>query len=314
MPLGLGLRVVRLKGGDPFLFGRGGEEAEALRAAGLAYEVVPGVTAALGASACAGIPLTHRLEASAVALVTGHEQPGKPESLLDWPGLSRFPGTLVVYMGLLRLPAIVGTLLQHGKDPNTPAAAIRWGTTSQPTNRDSLPWTSCRTPCNPLGSALPTLVIIGPVVALRDRLAWFEQRPLFGRHVVVTRPREQAIDLVRPLEEMGATVSILPTVEILPLLDFSLLDQTLARLDAYDWLVFTSANGVKAFVKRLRHIGKDLRALGRLSLAAIGPVTAATLESYHLTPDLVPSEYRSESLAEALRETCARTACFAGPR
>ncbi len=296
-----GLRVVRLKGGDPFLFGRGGEEAEALRQAGIPYEVVPGVTAALGAAACAGIPLTHRLESSGVALVTGHEQPGKPEPAIDWSALARFPGTLVIYMGLVRLPQIVAALVSSAKDPTTPAAAIQRGSTSgQRTVTASL--ADLPAAVQAAGLSSPTLVIIGAVVAFRDRLAWFEDRPLFGKHVLVTRPRHQAGDLVRPLEELGATVSCLPLVEIRELADYSTLDAVLDRLARYRWLVFTSVNGVHAFLRRLRQRGKDLRALGGLSLAAIGPATADALRSYHLEPDLVPEEYRSESLAAALRE------------
>jgi uroporphyrinogen III methyltransferase/synthase len=296
-----GLRVVRLKGGDPFLFGRGGEEAEALRQAGIPFEVVPGVTAGLGATACAGIPVTHRLLASAVALVAGHEDLGKEESAVDWAGLARFPGTLVVYMGLRRLSGIVGQLLEHGKAPDTPAAAIHWGTTSrQRTVTASLAQLPGAVTAAGLGS--PTLFVIGPVVAFREQLAWFEGRPLFGRRVLVTRPREQAGDMVGQLEELGADVAVLPAVEVRDLADYSVLDRTLRKLERYQWLVFTSANGVHAFVRRLRHVGRDLRALGGLSLAAIGPATADALRGYHLEPDLVPAEYRSESLAEALRE------------
>jgi uroporphyrinogen III methyltransferase/synthase len=296
-----GLRVVRLKGGDPFLFARGGEEAEALRQAGLSYEVVPGVTAALGASACAGIPLTHRLHASAVALVTGHERPDKPESGLDWAALARFPGTLVIYMGMARLAAITQLLIEHGKPPATPAAAVHWAATSKQRVVEScladLPADVQRA-----GLTAPSLVILGEVVALRSELAWFEQRPLFGRHVLVTRPRHQAEALVHRLEELGAAVSILPAVEVREPDDWGPVDRALADLASYRWLVFTSANGVHSLIRRLRQTGRDLRSLGPLSLAAIGPATADALREYHLEPDLVPPEYRSESLAAALRE------------
>jgi len=296
-----GLRVVRLKGGDPFLFGRGGEEAEALRQAGLPFEVVPGVTAALGAAACAGIPLTHRLEASAVALVAGHEQLDKSDSSLDWNALARFPGTLVVYMGLLRLPTIVRTLLDNGKDPATPAAAIEQGSTS--TQRTlTAPLHELPAGVHAAGFRSPTLVVIGSVVDFRERLAWFEQRPLFGKHVLVTRPHAQAGAMVAALEELGATVSVLPMVEIRDLADYSEVDQAIARLHLYQWLVFTSVNGVEAFLRRLRQQGRDLRALGSLKLAAIGPATAEALRAHWLEPDLVPNEYRAESLAAALRE------------
>jgi uroporphyrinogen III methyltransferase/synthase len=296
-----GLCVVRLKGGDPFVFGRGGEEAEALRAAGIGYEVVPGVTAALGASACAGIPLTHRLYASAVALVTGHEQPGKVGARLDWSALARFPGTLVFYMGVSRLPDIVQALVENGKPGDTPAAAVHWGGTARQRTVEA-PLGELPAAVSQAGLSAPALVLVGEVVRLRAGLAWFEGRPLFGKRVLVTRPRHQAGDLVRRLEELGALVSVLPTVDIEELRDWSALDGVLGRLGSYHWLVFTSANGVHAFVRRLRQTGRDLRALGPLRLAVIGPATAEVLRSYHLEPDLVPEVFNSEALAEALAE------------
>jgi uroporphyrinogen III methyltransferase/synthase len=296
-----GLRVVRLKGGDPFLFARGGEEAEALRQAGLTFEVVPGVTAALGAAACAAIPLTHRLHSSAVAFVTGHEKPGKPETALDWAALARFPGTLVVYMGMARLAAITQALLDHGKSPDTPAAAVHWATTGRQRVVESR-LVDLAADVRGAGLTAPSLLILGAVVALRAELAWFERRPLFGRHVLVTRPRHQAEPLVRRLEELGATVSVLPAVEVREPQDWGPVDRALAELASYHWLVFTSANGVHALVRRLRQTGRDLRALGPLQLAAIGPATADALRAYHLEPDVVPTAYRSESLAAALRE------------
>ncbi len=296
-----GLRVVRLKGGDPFLFGRGGEEAEALRQAGLSFEIVPGVTAALGAAACAGVPLTSRLAASAVALVTGHEEPGKDEPLLDWNALARFPGTLVVYMGRQRLPAIVQSLLREGKDPATPAAAIQSGTTSSQ-RTVTAPLAELPAAVEAAGLQSPALFVIGAVVALRDRLQWFEHRPLFGKHVLVTRPARQAASMVQALEELGAAVSALPVVEIRELADHTAVDRVIDQLQRYQWLVFTSVNGVEAFLRRLRHQGRDLRALGSLKLAAIGPATAEALREHWLEPDLVPEEYRAESLAAALRE------------
>jgi uroporphyrinogen III methyltransferase/synthase len=296
-----GKRVVRLKGGDPFLFGRGGEEAEALRQAGISYEIVPGVTAALGATASAGIPLTHRLHASAVALVTGHENPDKPESGLDWQALAHFPGTLVIYMGIARLAQIVRTLVEHGKDPTSLAAVVQQGTTSHQRTLEA--------PLQELPAAVqaaqlraPALVVIGSVVALRNQLAWFEQRPLFSKHVLVTRPAHQAGELLRQLERLGAATSLLPAVEIREPTDFAAVDRALLSLVRYDWLVFTSVNGVEALIRRLRHLGRDLRALGHLKLAAIGPSTADALRGYQLEPDLIPPEFRSESLAEALRD------------
>ena len=294
-----GLRVVRLKGGDPFLFGRGGEEAEALRQAGIAYEIVPGVTAALGAGAFAGIPLTHRQHVSAVAFVTGHEKPDKTDSFLDWPALARFPGTLVLYMGMARLAHIVERLIAHGKPAETPAAAVHWATTGRQrtvtASLAELPEAVQRAELK-----APSLVIIGSVVNLRSQLAWFESRPLLGQRILVTRPRHQASAMVAHLEELGAVVSLLPTVEIREPDDWSPVDRALAHLSAYQWLVFTSVNGVEALIRRLRHSGRDLRALGSVRLAVIGPATADALRRYYLEPDVMPSAYDSESLASAL--------------
>jgi uroporphyrinogen III methyltransferase/synthase len=296
--------VVRLKGGDPFLFGRGGEEAEALRQADIAYEVVPGVTAGLAAAAFAGIPVTHRLHASAVALVTGHENPDKPHSALDWALLARFPGTLVIYMGMSHLARITQALLDHGKAVDTPAAAIRWGTTGDQ-QTVAAPLRDLPAAVQAAGLAAPAVVVIGPVVSLRPELTWFEQRPLFGKRVLVTRPRRQAGDLVRRLEELGAVPYVLPAVDIVPPLDWSAVDAALAALAGYQWLVFTSANGVHALIGRLRQTGRDLRALGPVRLAAIGPATAEALRGYHLEPDVVPPDFCSEALAASLRERVA---------
>jgi uroporphyrinogen III methyltransferase/synthase len=293
--------VVRLQGGDPFLFGRGGEEAAALREAGIPYEVVPGVTAGLGAAAYAGIPVTHRLHASGVVFVTGHEHPDKPESRVDWAWLARFSGTIVIYMGVSRLAQITRALLDGGKLPDTPAAAIRWGTTGvQRTVEAPLGELAATVQREPITA--PALVVIGAVAGLRPLLAWAELRPLFGKHVLVTRPRHQAGDIVRRLEELGAVPVVLPAVEVREPADWGPVDGALADLPRYQWLVFTSANGVHALVRRLRQTGRDLRALGGVRLAVIGPGTADALRSYHLEPDLVPAEFRSEALAAALKE------------
>ena len=294
-----GKTVVRLKGGDPLVFGRGAEEAEELRAAGIPYEIVPGVTAALAAAACAEIPLTHRGLASAVALVTGHENPTKPPPRLDWPALARFPGTLAVYMGMARLDLIAKVLIEHGKPPDTPAAVVASaGTGDQQRVTASL--ADLPDAVRSAGLAAPALILIGPAVGSAPARSWFEARPLFGRRVLVTRPRSQAADFVRRLEQLGAVPYVLPAVEIRPLDDWSEVDDRLARLGEYDWLVFTSANGVHAFLGRLRQTGRDLRALAGLKLAAIGPGTAEALRAFHLDADLVPDEYRSEALAAAL--------------
>jgi uroporphyrinogen III methyltransferase/synthase len=292
-----GLRVVRLKGGDPYLFGRGGEEVEELRRAGVPFEVVPGVTAALGAAAFADIPLTHRSHASAVAFVTGHQ---KPDADLDWEALARFPGTLVVYMGMARLAVIAEGLLRHGKPPDTPAAVVRWCTTAgQQTLTTTLADLAAEVQAR--GLTAPAVVIVGPVVGLRAGPSWFESRPLFGRHVLVTRPREQAADMARRLEELGAAVYLMSAVRVGEPPDWGPVDRALADLAAYDWLVFTSANGVGHFLRRLRQGGRDLRALAGVRLAAIGPATADALRGCHLEPDLVPDVYTSEGLVEALR-------------
>lgn len=293
-----GLRVVRLKGGDPFLFGRGGEEAEALRRAGIDFEVVPGVTAALGAAAFAGVPLTHRRHASAVAFVTGHQ---RPEGDLDWPALAHFPGTLVLYMGMSRLANIVAGLLEHGKSPSTPAAVVRWATTpaqrSLTTTLGELPSAVERSGLGP-----PSLVVLGDVVTLRKGPSWFESLPLFGKSVLVTRPRHQAGELTAPLEELGAEVLAWPALEIEPPPVWAPVDRALAELACFQWLVFTSANGVEAFLGRLLRTGRDLRALGGLRIAAIGPATADVLRRFHLRPDFVPAVYTSEGLAAGLTD------------
>jgi len=295
-----GKKVVRLKGGDPFIFGRGGEEAGALEQADVPYEIVPGVTSALAAGAFAGIPLTHRVHSSGVAFVTGHEYPEKPGSSLDWAALARFPGTLIIYMGISRLPQIVQTLLSHGMPADLPAAAVHWASTGDQQTLEA-PLAQLPTAVLNAGLVAPAIVVIGPVVALRSRLHWFEKRPLFKQRVLVTRPRHQAGDFVQRLERLGATPFVLPTVEIREPASWAEVDRALAQLGFYQWLVFTSSNGVHAFLKRLRHSGRDLRALGGLRLAAIGPGTAEALRGYHLEPDLIPAVYRSEQLAAELK-------------
>jgi uroporphyrinogen III methyltransferase/synthase len=293
--------VVRLKGGDPFLFGRGGEEAEVLRQAGIAYEIVPGVTAALGAAACTGIPLTHRVHASAVAFVTGHEQPGKPESFLDWPALAGFRGTLVFYMGISRLSQIVRTLIECGKPADTPAAVVQWATTGEQRTVESA-LAGLAEAVLQAGISAPAVVIIGSVVSLRRDLTWFEHGPLFGKRVLVTRPRHQTSELVNGLILLGAVPYVLPAVEIRAPADWGPVDRALARLASYLWLVFTSVNGVQYLLDRLPHVGLDLRALGPLKLAAIGPKTADALREFHLEPDVVPAKFQSEDLAAELRK------------
>jgi uroporphyrinogen III methyltransferase/synthase len=291
--------VVRLKGGDPIIFGRGGEEAESLRKAGIPYEIVPGVTAAVAAAAYAEIPLTHRATASAVAFITGHENPTKPESSLDWSALAKFPGTLAIYMGMARLELIVKVLLEHGKPPDTPAAIVQTASTGAQITRTTVLSKLDQT-MRDEGLMAPAVIVIGPVVELRPPRSWFEARPLFGRRVLVTRPKHQAGDMVRRLEELGAVPSVLPAVEVRDPADWSPVDSAMARLSDYDWLVFTSANGVESFFRRLFKTGRDLRAVGHLKIAVIGPHTADALRRFHLTADVVPPSFRSEDLAASL--------------
>ena len=298
-----GKTVVRLKGGDPLVFGRGGEEAEALRSAGVAYEIVPGVTAALAAGSFLEVPLTHRNYASAVALVTGHELPNKPGNRLDWKALAAFPGTLCIYMGVARLPVIVAELLKYGKDPNTPAAIVeRASLGEQRTVYARLAGLDDARRHG--GLEAPGLIIVGDAVAHRPEHSWWESRPLFGQRVLVTRPRHQAQEMVRKLEHLGAIVFRLPSIEIREPADFSSLDRALDQLRdvSWDWLVFTSANGVHSVLRRLDARGRDLRDLGRVKLAAIGPKTAEALGEYHLRADVVPdAAYSSEGLVGALK-------------
>jgi uroporphyrinogen III methyltransferase/synthase len=291
--------VVRLKGGDPYVFGRGGEEAEALHEAGVPFEVVPGVTAALGTAAYAGFPLTHRAVSSAVAFVTGHENPDKPETALDWEALARFPGTLVFYMGISRLERIARSLIANGLAADTPAAAVHAATTGQQLTVTA-PLAALPARVRAEGLTSPGLVVIGPVVAMREPMSWFERRPLFGKRILITRPRRQGAALAERLVELGALPYLLPTVEVKPPADWGPVDRALRSLSRYRWVVFTSVNGVESFIDRLRAIGLDLRALGGVQLAAIGPKTAEALRQYHLEPDLVPERYQSEDLAAAL--------------
>lgn len=293
--------VVRLKGGDPFVFGRGAEEAEHLRAAGVSFQVVPGVTAGIGVTAYAGMPVTHRDVASAVAFVTGHNDPEATDAhhRLDWQALANFPGTLVVYMGVTRLPGLCRTLIRLGKPESTPAALVEAGTVAQQRTvvgtLADLPERVAQAKLGP-----PALLVVGGVVARRPSLRWFEDLPLFGQRIVVTRPSGEAGRAAAVLEALGAEALIAPTVAILPLDDYGPLDRAIDGLADFDWLVFTSGNGVRHFLDRLEARGRDLRALGHLKLAAIGPATAEALAGWRLKADVVPESYRSEALAEAL--------------
>ena len=288
---GAGRTVVRLKGGDPFIFGRGGEEAEALVAAGIRFEVIPGVTSAVGVAAYAGIPLTHRRETSEVSFVTGHDV-----DAIDWAKYRT--GTLVIFMGLTVFDEIAERLISGDRDAATPAAAVRWGTRGdQVTVEGTL--SSLGDRIRQAGLKPPALIVVGEVVGLREKLNWFERLPLFGQRIVVTRPREQAAALSDRLRALGAEVLTLPTIEIRPPDDWSPLDAAIAELDAYDWLIFTSANGVRYFVERLDESNRDLRDI-RAKICAIGPATAESLARLHIKVDRTPEEYVAESLLAVL--------------
>ncbi|GAB6037111.1 uroporphyrinogen-III C-methyltransferase [Fundidesulfovibrio butyratiphilus] len=293
--------VARLKGGDPYVFGRGAEEAEELLDEGLTFEVVPGVTSAVAAPAYAGIPLTHRRHASSVSFITGHEDPTKDASAHDWPALARSGSTLVFFMGVKNLPDISRRLIEGGRSPETPAALVRWGTTSRHRSLVATLATVAEE-AKAKGFAAPSLLVVGDVVKLRDRLNWFEQRPLLGKGVVVTRSREQASDLVRLLTEMGADCREFPTIAVKPLADTAPIRQAIARLSDYDWLVFTSVNGVYGFWRELDSLDQDARALHGLKVAAIGPATAKALSDRGIKADFVPERFVAESVAQGMLE------------
>jgi len=293
-----GKTVARLKGGDPFIFGRGGEEAEVLVAAGVPFEVVPGVTAAIGASAYAGIPLTHRDFTSNVAFITGHEDPTKPTSSIDWQALATGIGTLVFFMGVKNLPSIADNLITHGRAADTPVAVIRWGTTPRQRTVTATLGTIVDT-VRQAGIKAPAIIIVGNVVTLRETMQWFERRPLLGERIVVTRARQQASDLLRQLTEAGAECIQCPTIKVAPPSDWTPLDQAIETLSQYAWIVFTSVNGVDYFFRRLSAKGLDVRALGHIKTASIGPATADRLKSWGLNSDIVPQSYRAESVVEA---------------
>jgi uroporphyrinogen III methyltransferase / synthase len=296
-----GQTVVRLKGGDPFVFGRGGEEAEALAEAGIPFDVVPGVTAAVAAPAYAGIPVTHRTLASSLAIVTGHEDPAKPSSAVEWDRLAATGGTVVFLMGMKNLPAIVTHLVQAGRPESTPVALIQWGTRpEQKTVIGTLGDIVAKSVAAKL--APPTVIVVGDVVNLRAKLNWFETRPLFGIKVLVTRPRDQAKELSDLLAAYGAGLLEVPTIAIVPPRDWASLDRAIARLAEYQWVIFTSVNGVYFFLKRLEELGLDIRALAGARLAAIGPRTAEALAAARLKVDLLPSEYQAEGLLAAFEQ------------
>jgi uroporphyrinogen III methyltransferase/synthase len=291
--------VTRLKGGDPFVFGRGGEEAEALLKAGLQFEVVPGITSAIAVPAYAGIPVTHRDLTTSFAVITGHEDPTKNETTIHWDHLAQSHGTLVFLMGMENLPLIAQKLMANGKGPSTPVAIIQWGT--RPEQRTLVgQLDTIAAEVKKHGFTNPAIIIVGEVVSLREKLQWFEQKPLFAQRIIVTRARHQASELSRAIEALGGEAWEFPTIEIAPPTDSTYLIKALNNLKSFQWLIFTSVNGVEAFFTELKLQDKDVRELVGLEIVAIGPSTQAALEKRGLRIAFVPEEFRAEKIVEGL--------------
>ena len=297
-----GKRVVRLKGGDPFVFGRGGEEAEVMAEAGVPFEVVPGISSSIAVPAYAGIPLTHRKVSSSFTVVSGNEDPTKEESSIDWKNLAEGNGTLVVLMGWATLPGIVEALKKHGMSPSTPAALIQWGT--EPHQKTVV---GCLDDILDKGLQAsltsPVVSVFGQVVNLRERIGWYDSKPLFGKRVLVPRAREQASVFSRLLTREGAEPVEVPTIAIQAIGDHARLDPVLTSLSRYEWVVFASVNGVELTFQRLEELGLDARAFGGARVCAIGPATATALKERGIKADLTPRESVSESVVEGLAET-----------
>lgn len=294
-----GRTVVRLKGGDPYLFGRGGEEAEELCAAGVEFEVVPGISSIYAAPNYAGIPVTHRDHCSSFTVLTGHEDPTKEESSIDWKNLAENPGTKVVLMGVERIAKITEQLIANGADPATPVGMVRWGTRGEQQSIEGTLGTIAAIVAEKNFKS-PAVTIIGGVVGLRAKLNWFEKRPLFGRRVVVTRTRKQASQLTRQLQELGAEVLEIPTIRTVAPDDPQAVVDALMGLNTYSWLVFTSPNGVDGFFDFFFKAFDDLRDLGGTRIAAVGPATAAKLKELHLKVDVMPERYVTADVAQAI--------------
>ncbi len=292
--------VVRLKGGDPFVFGRGGEEVEALAEAGIPFEVVPGVTSAIAAPAYAGIPLTHRDHASTVAFITGHEDEKKTESTINWKYLATAVDTLVFLMGIRNLPEITRRLIEHGRDPDTPASVIQWGTLPRQqvvtATLSALPAVAARA-----GIAPPGIILVGHVTRLREKLRWYEKRPLFGKKIVITRAAHQSARLGSLLGAMGAEVIYVPTIQVEKIMPNEPLSRAIDAIGTFDYIIFTSVNGVTAFRDALFSAGRDARALHRAAVVPIGEATAEGLRGMGVVPDLLPSRYTSEGIVEVLK-------------
>jgi uroporphyrinogen III methyltransferase / synthase len=295
-----GKRVVRLKGGDPYVFGRGSEEAQALNDSSVVFEVVPGVTAGIAAAAYAGIPVTHRGLSTSVTFVTGHEDPAKATTQTNWSALAKTGGTIVLYMGLKTLPAIAAALIEGGMSPDVPAAAVQWGTRSKQRTVTATIATIAGVAAAE-GLTAPVITVIGWPVILRDEINWYENRPLFGRRIVVTRAAAQSTALVDKLAELGAEVLEMPAMRI-SRLDLTPLRTEMTRLGDYQWLIFTSQNAVSIFWEQLLGSGRDARTLALLAIAAVGPATAAALLERGIAVDVIPERFVAEGLLEKLRE------------
>ena len=293
--------VVRLKGGDPFVFGRGGEEALALAEAGLDFEVVPGVTSAVAAPAYAGVPVTHRGVASSVTIVSASEDPTKEGSSVRWDALAKTGGTIVALMGWSALDKVAKTLIAEGMSPDTPVALVHWGT--EP-HQKTVVGTLCniRAKGEEAGLTSPVTAVIGEVADLREHIRWFDEKPLFGKTVLVTRSRTQASALSSLLEDEGARAVELPTIRFERAEPFTEMDLAIESLGEFQWVVFTSANGVEAFFDRMKELGRDARRFGGAKVASIGPATSASLAKRGVITDLVPQQYVAESLLESLSE------------
>jgi len=294
-----GLKVARLKGGDPFIFGRGGEEAMELSEAGVPFEVIPGVTSAIAVPTYAGIPLTHRDLSSTTCFITGHEDPTKKGSNINWDSLAQSSGTLVFLMGIGNLGRITSRLIHGGKPSDTPAAVIGSGTTSQQITTTGTLATIAQQ-VKEAGIAPPGVIVVGDVVNLRKHLRWFESRPLFGKRILITRPEEQATDFARILTGLGARCEVFPTIQIVPPETWEGMDRAIESLSSYEWILFTSVNGVNYFFERLTQAGKDARSLAGLKVGVIGPKTQEAVCAKGVSPDLIPDTYWTEGLAEAL--------------
>ena len=298
-----GKTVVRLKGGDPFVFGRGGEEGIVLRKAGVPFEIVPGVTSAISVPAYAGIPVTHRAIARSFAVVTGHKDP-TTDGDVNWEALATATDTIVFLMGIANLKAITENLVKYGRDPETPAAVIRWGTKPEQRVLTTTVGTAAEDVVKN-GLKPPAIFIVGDVVKLREELQWFDnlaQRPLFGKKVLVTRARAQASKLTMALEQLGADVREVPAIALADPSDgYAAIDAAIAKLCDYQWIIFTSTNGVERFFRRLENASKDTRALGYAQVAAIGSATAEKLATYGIRADVVPTVYRAEGILDALQ-------------